>query len=115
MKQRRTQQRRDEILALATDTGLTNVEDLAERFGVTASTIRRDLATLSSDGRLARTYGGAISTSHLPEASLLQRRSEALDAKRDEVGETRRGAAALLARELHELIDVERRDTATRR
>ncbi|MGK9220396.1 MULTISPECIES: DeoR/GlpR family DNA-binding transcription regulator [unclassified Microbacterium] len=113
MKQRRTQQRRDEILALATDTGLTNVEDLAERFGVTASTIRRDLATLSSDGRLARTYGGAISTSHLPEASLLQRRSEALDAKRAIVswaaGEVERGESvfldagsttALLAREL---------------
>lgn len=82
MKQRRTTQRREEILALAVDVGLANVEDLAERFGVTASTIRRDLATLSEDGRLARTYGGAISTPHLPEPSLLQRRSEALDAKR---------------------------------
>ncbi|WP_260024272.1 DeoR/GlpR family DNA-binding transcription regulator [Microbacterium enclense] len=82
MKQRRTRERREEILTLAADVGLANVEDLAERFGVTASTIRRDLAHLSDDGRLARTYGGAISTSHLPEASLLQRRSEALDAKR---------------------------------
>lgn len=82
MKQRRTRERREEILALAADAGLANVEDLAERFGVTASTIRRDLASLSGDGRLARTYGGAISTSHPPEASLLQRRSEALDAKR---------------------------------
>lgn len=82
MKQRRTRERREEILALAADVGLANVDDLADRFGVTASTIRRDLAALSGDGRLARTYGGAISTSHLPEASLLQRRSEALDAKR---------------------------------
>lgn len=113
MKQRRTQARREEILAMATDMGLANVEDLATRFGVTASTIRRDLAELSSDGRLARTYGGAISTSHLPEASLLQRRSEALDAKRSIVSwaasQVGRGdsvfldagsTTALLAREL---------------
>ncbi|MET4639630.1 DeoR/GlpR family DNA-binding transcription regulator [Mycetocola sp. 2940] len=82
MKQRRTNQRREEILALAADTGLASVEDLSERFGVSASTIRRDLGTLSGGGRLARTYGGAISTTHLPEASLRHRRSEALDAKR---------------------------------
>ena len=37
---------------------------------------------------------------------------EALDAERDEVGEARRRAAALLAREAEELIDVERRDAA---
>mgnify|MGYP001047335407 CR=1 FL=1 len=113
MKQRRTRERREEILTLAADVGLANVEDLAQRFGVTASTIRRDLAHLSDDGRLARTYGGAISTSHLPEASLLQRRSEALDAKRAitawAANEIERGESvfldagsttALLAREL---------------
>lgn len=113
MKKRQSQQRRDEILALAAEVGLTSVDNLAQRFGVTASTIRRDLATLSRDGQLARTYGGAISTSHLPEAPLMQRHSEALDAKRAIVSwaasEVERGESifldagsttALLAREL---------------
>jgi DeoR/GlpR family transcriptional regulator of sugar metabolism len=35
------------------------VAHLAKAFGVTTETIRRDLDTLSADGRLARTYGGA--------------------------------------------------------
>lgn len=52
--------RREEILRLASSGGETIVDELADRFGVTASTIRRDLAKLSQEGELARTYGGAI-------------------------------------------------------
>lgn len=75
--------RREEIVDLATTTGLANVEELSDRFGVTASTIRRDLATLDAQGRLARTYGGAISiTTSPPEASLRQRIGEAFEEKR---------------------------------
>jgi DeoR/GlpR family transcriptional regulator of sugar metabolism len=36
------------------------VADLAERFGVTETTIRRDLDALERDGRVTRTHGGAI-------------------------------------------------------
>jgi DeoR/GlpR family transcriptional regulator of sugar metabolism len=36
------------------------VDELAVRFGVTASTIRRDLATLTESGAIVRTYGGAV-------------------------------------------------------
>lgn len=39
--------------------GHTTVADLSEAFGVTPSTIRRDLQQLARDGRLVRTYGGA--------------------------------------------------------
>ncbi|MEU9787096.1 DeoR/GlpR family DNA-binding transcription regulator [Streptomyces phaeochromogenes] len=74
--------RRDRIVQLATTTGLTSVEELSQLFGVTASTIRRDLARLTTDGRLARTYGGAMALSAHPEASLRQRTGEAYDAKR---------------------------------
>ena len=74
--------RRDRIVQLATTTGLTSVEELSQLFGVTASTIRRDLAQLTTDGRLARTYGGAMALSAHPEASLRQRAGEAYDAKR---------------------------------
>jgi DeoR/GlpR family transcriptional regulator of sugar metabolism len=36
------------------------VDELAASFGVTASTIRRDLATLTEAGEIVRTYGGAL-------------------------------------------------------
>ena len=47
--------RREEIYHLAVTTGLASVEELSARFEVTASTIRRDLALLNGQGRLART------------------------------------------------------------
>ncbi len=74
--------RRAEIVSLATTSGLASVEELSEQFGVTASTIRRDLARLTAQGKLARTYGGAMSIAHSPEASLRQRLGEAHAAKR---------------------------------
>ncbi|MFI5609222.1 DeoR/GlpR family DNA-binding transcription regulator [Amycolatopsis sp. NPDC051903] len=36
------------------------VDELAARFGVTASTIRRDLSALTGTGAVVRTYGGAL-------------------------------------------------------
>ncbi|WP_406212653.1 DeoR/GlpR family DNA-binding transcription regulator [Streptomyces canus] len=74
--------RRERILYVATTTGLTSVEELSRRFGVTPSTIRRDLAKLTADGRLARTYGGAMALTAHPEASLRQRTGEAFEEKR---------------------------------
>ncbi|MEU9065007.1 DeoR/GlpR family DNA-binding transcription regulator [Streptomyces sp. NPDC048430] len=77
-----SQARRDRIEELATTTGLASVEDLSHLFDVTASTIRRDLAKLTADGRLARTYGGAMALTAHPEASLRQRTGEGFEAKR---------------------------------
>ncbi|AXK35068.1 DeoR/GlpR transcriptional regulator [Streptomyces armeniacus] len=77
-----SQARRDRILHLATTTGLASVEELSRLFGVTASTIRRDLARLTADGRLARTYGGAVALTAHSEASLRQRTGEAYEEKR---------------------------------
>jgi DeoR/GlpR family transcriptional regulator of sugar metabolism len=76
------QARRQAIVELASTTGLANVEELSQRFGVTASTIRRDLANLEQKGQLARTYGGARAILAHPEADLRQRLGEAHDAKR---------------------------------
>lgn len=56
---RATQARRDAMVALVRE-GEDSVDVLSERLGVSASTVRRDLATLQRDGRLARTYGGAL-------------------------------------------------------
>jgi DeoR/GlpR family transcriptional regulator of sugar metabolism len=74
--------RQEEIVRLARTTSLTSVDELAARFSVSPSTIRRDLAKLQSLGRLARTFGGAMAIRPLPEDPLRKRVQEALDAKR---------------------------------
>jgi DeoR family fructose operon transcriptional repressor len=58
---RRGRDRRDAILVAVAD-GKADVEELAACFGVSASTIRRDLQALSANRAVTRTYGGAILT-----------------------------------------------------
>lgn len=50
------------------------MDELADRFGVSLSTIRRDLETLAEVGKVVRTYGGA-QTVVRAEQSLLERES----------------------------------------
>jgi DeoR/GlpR family transcriptional regulator of sugar metabolism len=76
-----SRQRREEIVRLSAARGLASVTQLAERFEVSASTIRRDLARLESTGRLARTYGGAMAAGGHAEPSLQQRIGEAFAEK----------------------------------
>lgn len=52
--------RQKEILDLARKVGKVTVDGLAESYGVTVQTIRRDLADLADAGRLERVHGGAI-------------------------------------------------------
>jgi DeoR/GlpR family transcriptional regulator of sugar metabolism len=80
---RGSQARRSEIVQLARSSGLASVEELSVQFGVTPSTIRRDLSQLTSQGLIARTYGGAIALDRPSEASLRQRALEGYDAKRN--------------------------------
>lgn len=82
MPSQRSRYRRDEIVRLAVTSGPASVAELSRVFGVTASTIRRDLAALTADGRLARTYGGAMPLTTHPESSLRERSAEAFAAKR---------------------------------
>ena len=82
----RAPQRREEIVRKARSNGLASVEELAEAFGVTQSTIRRDLSMLDKSNQLARTYGGVIAVrSPHYEASLQERASECHGAK-DAIG-----------------------------
>lgn len=67
-------QRRLEITTmLHRDTEITVVE-LARRFAVSATTIRRDLQTLQADGLARRTHGGAVCMAYHPSppSSLLR-------------------------------------------
>jgi DeoR/GlpR family transcriptional regulator of sugar metabolism len=52
-------QRHAEILRRLRSSGPNAVDELAVALGVSRSTIRRDLGTLSQDGRLRRVHGGA--------------------------------------------------------
>jgi len=51
--------RHAQIVALVRQRGFVTNEDLAQRFGVTVQTIRRDLTQLSDAGHVARFHGGA--------------------------------------------------------
>ncbi|MCA2222806.1 DeoR/GlpR family DNA-binding transcription regulator [Nonomuraea aurantiaca] len=57
--------RKAQLAAYVAETGQVTVSALAERFGVSIDTIRRDLDQLSAEGVLVRTYGGAVSQSTL--------------------------------------------------
>lgn len=58
-------QRRKEILA-AVGTGAMHVSELAESFGVSEMTVRRDLRKLARDGKIERVRGGAVRASSEP-------------------------------------------------
>ncbi|AZA11597.1 DeoR/GlpR family DNA-binding transcription regulator [Corynebacterium gerontici] len=55
-------QRQAHISALANSLSHVTVEQLAQQFGVTQETIRRDLNHLESQGMLRRIHGGAVPT-----------------------------------------------------
>jgi DeoR/GlpR family transcriptional regulator of sugar metabolism len=74
--------------------GVVDVERLARTFDVTASTIRRDLAQMTSTGELTRTYGGAIASGTVVggEASVGERAAMAV-AQKEQIA---RAAAAFV-------------------
>jgi len=55
------EERMDQIQDLLQVRGRVSVNELVDRFGVSAVTIRSDLTTLEHQGRLIRTHGGAMS------------------------------------------------------
>jgi DeoR family transcriptional regulator of aga operon len=59
---RDTSERRQQISALVREHGSVQVTPLAERFGVSMQTIRKDLHFLTKRGVMERSYGGAISS-----------------------------------------------------
>jgi DeoR family transcriptional regulator of aga operon len=66
-------ERRRLILEAVRDRASVQVGELAGRFGVSASTIRRDLNELHRADLLSRTYGGAVIPSAAPEAPFIER------------------------------------------
>jgi DeoR/GlpR family transcriptional regulator of sugar metabolism len=88
------QERLDQIVALLEAEGRVSVSDLGERFGVSAVTVRNDLATLEQQGRLLRTYGGAMLKPDLSTEPLaFALRKDLHQSEKERIG---RAAAALV-------------------
>lgn len=73
--------RQPEIIEIARREGKVTVEGLAEHFGVTLQTIRRDLTELAEDGRLERVHGGAVLPSGVSNIGYEERRHLFTEAK----------------------------------
>lgn len=87
-------ERQQLIARLVQEHGRARVADLAERFGVSAVTIRKDLAALEAQGRVTRAHGGAITVvGNAPESAFDVRERLQRDAK-DRIGQL---AAAMVA------------------
>jgi DeoR family fructose operon transcriptional repressor len=67
-------QRREMISRRVVRDGRIRIADLMEEFGLTDTSIRRDLTILERDGLLRRVRGGAISTSKALQVTDLERR-----------------------------------------
>lgn len=75
-------ERQDEIVRIIEASGRARVADLADRFAVSAVTIRKDLRILEDDGRVVRTHGGAIAPGgERPELAFRERERLQRDAK----------------------------------
>jgi DeoR family fructose operon transcriptional repressor len=88
------EERQQAIAGLMRESGRISVAELAERFGVTAETARRDLAVLERAGLLRRVHGGAVATTAL---SMIERGVAERDSTRaDQKANIAKAAVALL-------------------
>ena len=78
------EERQHAIAVLVTERGRVAVTDVAERFGVTTETVRRDLAVLERAGTLRRVHGGAVPAGALSrvEPGLAERHDTRAEQKR---------------------------------
>src|SRR3954462_1131347 len=78
------EERQQAIAALVGERGRLAVTAVAEQFGVTTETVRRDLALLERAGMLRRVHGGAVQAGALPlvEPGLGERHDTRTEAKR---------------------------------
>jgi DeoR family fructose operon transcriptional repressor len=78
------EERQQAIASLVAERGRLSVTAVAEQFGVTTETVRRDLALLERAGMLRRVHGGAVPTGALTlvETGLGERHGTRTEAKR---------------------------------
>ncbi len=79
-------ERRDTIARLVSERGRATVSALADRFAVSAVTVRKDLLILEDEGRVVRTHGGAIATGERPTEGLFDMRERLQAAEKTLIG-----------------------------
>lgn len=79
-------ERQEEILRLARQEGRVEVAVLAETFGITPETVRRDLTRLERRGVLRRTHGGALPIERLGFEPAVDERAEVHRAEKQRIG-----------------------------
>lgn len=89
-----TPERQKQILSLLSRQGRLSVSEIVERFAISEATARRDLESLSAQGKARRVHGGVMALEQAPpELPILQRESEQSEEKSN-IG---RAAAELIA------------------
>ena len=77
------EERQQAILELLKNEGKVKVKNLSEFFNVTEDCIRKDLGALERQGKLKRTYGGAVlQRENLHMHEVAKHRDRDVDAKR---------------------------------
>jgi DeoR/GlpR family transcriptional regulator of sugar metabolism len=79
-------ERRLRIARVIEENGRARAVDLAQRFGVSAFTIRKDLDLLEASGRVLRAHGGAIATEGSRPESAFELRERLRRAEKDAIG-----------------------------
>jgi DeoR family transcriptional regulator, aga operon transcriptional repressor len=75
-------ERRRRIADHVRSTGATTIDELARGFGISPSTVRRDLEALEAEALIQRVHGGAVASREGTELSILNRASQQAAAKR---------------------------------
>ena len=87
--------RKAAVVAIVVESGQVTVQALAERLGVSADTIRRDLDQLDGEGLVKRTRGGAVDPTRMPRMDpSLNTRIQVQPAAKERIGQI---AASLVA------------------
>lgn len=77
-----TKQRRNEILRILREQGSISVNQLADHFQVSGTTIRLDLTALEKTGKVSRTHGGAMLSTLIEREPLIQERKNNIEKER---------------------------------
>jgi len=93
-------ERRREIVRLLKNDGRVSIEDLVERFQVSAVTLRGDLGRMAKQGLLVRSYGGAMLPQGTQQEYPLEIKRAIYHAEKVRIGQ----AAAALVSPLQTLI-----------
>lgn len=81
------EERQQQILAMVRLEGAVRIAALAQSFGVTTETARRDLDELARRGMVLRTYGGATGQRSLIEEPAVALRAKARVSERSRIGQ----------------------------